>query len=106
MPSARRDEIGGAERELAAMQGELYSFLQQKARLAALGTAVAKDPARSAQHSGECTTRVRPAERRSTIPSCNAWRRDWSHRSTCAVSLATNTLRYGRADDHARNAAA
>ena len=40
--SSRRDEIGRAERELATMQGELYGFLQQKARLAALGAAVAK----------------------------------------------------------------
>ncbi|MBI2717966.1 MAG: HAMP domain-containing histidine kinase [Rhizobiales bacterium] len=41
-PSARRDEIGIAERELHAMQGELLSMLQQKNRLAALGLAVSK----------------------------------------------------------------
>jgi signal transduction histidine kinase len=40
--SGRRDEIGIAERELAAMQGELASMLQQKSRLAALGLAVSK----------------------------------------------------------------
>lgn len=40
--SGRRDEIGTAEEELAAMQRELASMLHQKSRLAALGLAVAK----------------------------------------------------------------
>lgn len=42
VPSGRRDEIGLAERELAAMQKQLAGMLTQKARLAALGLAVAK----------------------------------------------------------------
>src|SRR3954470_23650925 len=42
VPSARQDEIGMAERELAAMQRDLASMLQQKSRLAALGLAVSK----------------------------------------------------------------
>ncbi len=37
-----QDEVGLAERELAAMQGDLASMLQQKSRLAALGLAVSK----------------------------------------------------------------
>ena len=41
-PSARRDEIGIAERELKAMQEELSGTLNQKSRLAALGLAVSK----------------------------------------------------------------
>jgi signal transduction histidine kinase len=41
-PSARRDEIGIAERELSAMQEELSGTLNQKSRLAALGLAVSK----------------------------------------------------------------
>jgi signal transduction histidine kinase len=41
-PSARHDEIGTAERELAAMQGELALMLSQRNRLAALGLAVSK----------------------------------------------------------------
>jgi signal transduction histidine kinase len=41
-PSGRADEIGMAERELATMQAELASMLQQKSRLAALGLAVSK----------------------------------------------------------------
>ncbi|CAO3442145.1 hypothetical protein [Azospirillum argentinense] len=41
-PSARSDEIGVAERELADMQATIRSALRQRERLAALGTAVAK----------------------------------------------------------------
>jgi signal transduction histidine kinase len=41
-PSDRTDEIGIAERELAAMQRDLASLLAQKNRLAALGLAVSK----------------------------------------------------------------
>jgi hypothetical protein len=40
--SGRRDEVGVAERELAAMQQDLASMLHQKSRLAALGLAVSK----------------------------------------------------------------
>jgi signal transduction histidine kinase len=40
--SGRRDEIGTTETELAAMQREIASMLQQKSRLAALGLAVSK----------------------------------------------------------------
>ena len=42
LPSARRDEIGMAERELARMQMDLRAALVSRARLAALGEAVAK----------------------------------------------------------------
>jgi signal transduction histidine kinase len=42
VPSARRDELGTAERELAHMQTELSQLLNQKNRLAALGLAVSK----------------------------------------------------------------
>jgi len=41
-PSARRDEIGAAERELSSMQKELADTLSQRSRLAALGLAVSK----------------------------------------------------------------
>jgi signal transduction histidine kinase len=41
-PSRRRDEIGGAERELAMLQETVRQALGQRARLAALGTAVTK----------------------------------------------------------------
>lgn len=42
VPSRRTDELGVAARELAGMQRGLRSALMQKARLAALGTAVTK----------------------------------------------------------------
>jgi signal transduction histidine kinase len=42
VPAVRDDEIGTAERELAAMQTELASMLHAKNRLAALGLAVSK----------------------------------------------------------------
>ena len=42
LPSTRHDEVGTAERELAAMQQDLAGMLQQKSRLAALGLAVSK----------------------------------------------------------------
>jgi signal transduction histidine kinase len=41
-PSARRDEIGIAERELAAMEQDIFSMLRQRRHLADLGLAVAK----------------------------------------------------------------
>jgi len=41
-PSGRRDEIGRAEVELTRMQADLLVALQSQARLAALGSAVAK----------------------------------------------------------------
>lgn len=41
-PTARSDEIGTTERELAYMQTELSQLLSQKSRLAALGLAVSK----------------------------------------------------------------
>lgn len=41
-PSQRRDEIGIAERELAAMETDIFSLLRQRRHLADLGLAVAK----------------------------------------------------------------
>jgi len=41
-PSSRRDEIGIAERELAAMERDIFSMLRQRRHLADLGLAVAK----------------------------------------------------------------
>jgi signal transduction histidine kinase len=41
-PCSRGDEVGTAEKELAAMQTDLAGMLQQKSRLAALGLAVSK----------------------------------------------------------------
>lgn len=41
-PTPRRDEIGVVERELAAMESDLFSMLRQRRHLADLGLAVAK----------------------------------------------------------------
>jgi len=96
--SARRDEIGIAERELAAMQRDLYGFLQQKTRLAALGAAVARiqhdlrNILSTAQLASDHLTSVQdPVVKRLAPRLVSSIDR--------AVSLASNTLRYGRADE-------
>jgi signal transduction histidine kinase len=96
--SSRRDEIGMAERELSALQHELYGFLQQKTRLASLGLAVAKiqhdlrNILSSAQiASDRLTASEDPVVKRVTPRLVDALDR--------AVALATNTLRYGRAEE-------
>jgi len=97
--SNRRDEIGRAERELAAMQGDLYGFLQQKARLAALGAAVAKiqhdlrNILSSAQLASDRLAKIEDPVVQRLAPRLVA-------SLDRAASLAANTLRYGRADEH------
>jgi signal transduction histidine kinase len=97
--STRRDEIGIAERELGAMQRDIYGFLQQKGRLAALGAAVAKiqhdlrNILSSAQLASDRLAAVEdPVVQRMAPRLVAALDR--------AVALATNTLRYGRADEN------
>ena len=97
--SARRDEIGTAERELGDLQRELYGFLQQRGRLAALGLAVAKiqhdlrNILSSAQlASDRLASSEDPVVKRLAPRLITAI----DH----AVALATNTLRYGRAEEH------
>jgi signal transduction histidine kinase len=95
---ARQDEIGIAERELAAMQRDLYGFLQQKTRLAALGAAVAR-----IQHDlrNILSNAQLASDRLSTIddPVVKKLAPRLVSSIDRAVSLATNTLRYGRADE-------
>ena len=98
--SARRDEIGIAEHELATMQRDIYASLQQRGRLAALGMAVAKiqhdlrNILASAQlASDRLASSEDPVVKRLAPRLISAI----DH----AVALATNTLRYGRADEHA-----
>ena len=97
---ARQDEIGIAERELGAMQREIYGFLQQRGRLAALGMAVAKiqhdlrNILSSAQlASDRLASSEDPVVKRLAPRLITAI----DH----AVALATNTLKYGRAEEHA-----
>ncbi len=97
-PTSRKDEIGVAERELAAMQRTIYGSLQQRARLAALGTAVAKiqhdlrNMLSTAQLASDRLSRIEDPVVQKLAPRLVA---ALGH----AVALATNTLRYGRADE-------
>jgi signal transduction histidine kinase len=97
-PTSRKDEIGVAERELAAMQRTIYGSLHQRARLAALGTAVAK-----IQHDlrNMLATAQLASDRLSTIddPVVQKLAPRLVSALGHAVALATNTLRYGRADE-------
>jgi signal transduction histidine kinase len=97
-PSPRRDEIGTAERELAVMQRDLYGSLQQKNRLAALGVAVAKiqhdlrNILSNAQLASDRLADVDDPVVKRLAPRLVA-------SLDRAVSLATSTLRYGRAEE-------
>jgi signal transduction histidine kinase len=99
-PSRRRDEIGTAERELATMQSDIYGSLHQKARLAALGEAVAKiqhdlrNILSSAQMASDRLVAIDDPVVKHLTPRLVA-------SLDRAVALATNTLRYGRADERA-----
>ena len=97
-PSARPDEIGVAERELSAMQRDLYGFLRQKQRLAALGTAVSRiqhdlrNILANAQLASDRLAVVAAPEVKKLAPRLvTAIDR--------AIALATTTLGYGRAED-------
>jgi signal transduction histidine kinase len=96
--STRRDEIGIAERELQGMQRDIFGFLQQKTRLAALGSAIAriqhdlKNILASAQLASDRLTAIEdPLVKRLTPRLVASLDR--------AVALATSTLRYGRAEE-------
>jgi signal transduction histidine kinase len=98
-PSARKDEIGRAERELEAMQRTIHGSLQSRARLAALGTAVAK-----IQHDlrNMLSTAQLASDRLASIEDPIVQRLAPRLVSSLgrAVALATNTLRYGQAAEH------
>ena len=97
--SDRKDEIGQAERELASMQRDILGFLQQKARLAALGSAIAKiqHDLRNILASAQLAS-DRLADSDDPVVKRLAPRivTSLDH----AVNLATRTLRFGRADEH------
>jgi signal transduction histidine kinase len=97
--SERRDEIGQAERELASMQRDISDSLHQRARLAALGGAVAKiqhdlrNILASAQLASDRLARIDdPVVQRLAMRIVTSL----DH----AVTLATRTMRFGRADEH------
>jgi len=98
-PSSRQDEIGQAERELASMQRDLYGSLQQKTRLAALGAAVARiqhdlrNILASAKLASDRLADIDDPVVKNLTPRLVA-------SLDRAVALATQTLRYGRAEEH------
>ncbi|HEY1706820.1 MAG TPA: HAMP domain-containing sensor histidine kinase [Rhizomicrobium sp.] len=98
VPSARRDEIGLAERELSGMQRDLYASLQQKTRLAALGVAVAKiqhdlkNILANAQLASDRLAGVDDPVVQRMAPRLVA-------SLDRAITLATGILRYGRAEE-------
>lgn len=99
-PSDRRDEIGQAERELAAMQTELRQALRARRRLADLGGAISRinhdlrNILATAQLSADSLQRVDDDRvQRLSQRLVRAINR--------AVALCERTLRYGRADEPA-----
>ncbi len=98
--STRKDEIGIAERELGGMQRDIYGFLQQRSRLATLGMAVAKiqHDLRNILSSAQLASDRLAA---SDDPVVKRLAPRLVGAIDHAVALATNTLRYGRADEHA-----
>jgi signal transduction histidine kinase len=98
VPSARQDEIGTAERELAHMQVELTQTLQQKSRLAALGLAVSKINhdlrnmlANAQLISDRLSSLPDPAVQRFAPKLIDSLGR--------AITLADSTLKFGRAEE-------
>lgn len=91
----RGDEIGVAERELAAMQRDLHGFLHQKARLAALGTAVARiqhDLRNILANAQLASDRLAESE----DPDVKRLAPRLVTAIDRAIGLATTTLQYGR----------
>src|SRR5262249_55017073 len=95
VPSARSDELGIAERELAAMQTDLATMLQQKSHLAALGLAVSKinhdlrNMLASAQLFSDRLTRIAdPTVQRFAPKLMNSIER--------AIAFCQSTLSYGQ----------
>ncbi len=95
--SLRADEIGVAERELSAMQRDLYGFLRQKARLAALGAAVARiqhDLRNILANAQLASDRLAASE----DPAVKTLAQRLVTAIDRAIALATTTLKYGRAE--------
>ncbi len=98
MPSGRQDEIGVAERELAAMQSQLSAFLKERSRLAALGLAVSKinHDLRNMLSSAQLVS-----DRLATVPDPTVQR--FAPRLIRAldraITLCIDTLAYGRSEE-------
>ena len=103
--SGRRDEIGRIEEELGRMQGEVRQALRSRARLAALGEAVAKishdlrNMLASAQMASERLATSGDPKVAKALPRLE-------RALDRALSLAQNVLSYGRSEEPAPAAAA
>jgi len=97
-PSARGDEIGTAERELAHMQRQIADMLKQKNHLAALGLAVSK-----INHDlrNMLSTAQLVSDRLGSIkdPRAERFAPKLVNSLDRAVRLCTETLKYGRAEE-------
>ena len=102
-PSGRRDEIGRAEVELDQMQADLRAALSSRARLAALGEAVAKinhdlrNMLTSAQIASERLAALQDPKVSQALPRLE-------RALDRAVKLATNVLTYGKTEEAAPDA--
>jgi signal transduction histidine kinase len=99
-PSGRRDELGRAEAELDRMQADLRTALNSRARLAALGEAVAKinhdlrNMLTSAQIASERLAQSGDPKVAQALPRLE-------RALDRAVKLATDVLAYGRSEEAA-----
>jgi signal transduction histidine kinase len=102
-PSGRRDEIGRAEAELDLMQADLRAALSSRARLAALGEAVAKinhdlrNMLTSAQIASERLAAIDDPQVSQALPRLE-------RALDRAVKLATGVLAYGKTEEAAPDA--
>ncbi len=99
-PSGRRDEVGRAERELDRMQADLRAALSSRARLAALGEAVAKinHDLRNMLTSAQLASARMAASGDPKV--AQAFPR-LERALDRAVTLATNVLAFGKSDEPA-----
>ncbi len=99
-PSGRRDEVGRAEAELDRMQADLRAALASRARLAALGEAVAKinhdlrNMLTSAQIASERLAQSGDPHVTRSLPRLE-------RALDRAVTLASNVLAYGKSEEAA-----
>ena len=99
-PSGRRDEIGRAEAELDRMQADLRTALNSRARLAALGEAVAKinhdlrNMLTSAQIASERLAQSGDPKVAQALPRLE-------RALDRAIKLATDVLAYGKSEEPA-----
>ncbi|HEY8618114.1 HAMP domain-containing sensor histidine kinase [Phenylobacterium sp.] len=102
-PSGRRDEIGRAEAELDRMQADLRAALNSRARLAALGEAVAKinhdlrNMLTSAQIASERLAALKDPKVSQALPRLE-------RALDRAVKLASDVLTYGKTQEAAPEA--